>query len=349
MGESTVSRPHHSNPGLPEPQPDVVPLVPGALDYLSELVLAEEAIKAKWDSLGGAPGQPQHPLGIEGLMRVPNGYRRVYTGGSIYRRDQGQPFFLGLPTDQRYDQLGGPERYLGFPVSDFEPDPEQPDSGVTKFENGAIYFWPDVGAIEMQEISLRYVGWHCFGETNEPSASDEIYFTFGVVPTLVEHKKTLQTRIWEDTDAGESRYSEFEFMELYRGLPFGAAISITLVEHDEGDPNKYRENVEIAVDKASEKVVEGLAHIPVIGVVLAAVATVVLVVAQPAITDAVNELLGTEDDLIGTVGLALTPKDMMRLTRVGRQDFHGIQAHLESPLISGDGASYKAYFDVEVA
>lgn len=349
MVESTVPHHGHSNPGLPEPQPPVVPLNPGALDYLAELVLAEEAIKAKWDALGGAPGQPQHPLGPEGLRRVPHGYRRDYTGGSIYRRDQGQPFFLALPTDQRYDQLRGPEGYLGFPVSDFQTDPEQPDSGVTHFENGAIYFWPDLGAIEMQEISLRYVGWHCFGETNEPSASDEIYFTFGVVPTLVEHKKTVQTRIWHDTDAGESRYSESEFMELYGGLPLGVAISITLVEHDEGDPNKYRENVEIAVDKAADRIVEGLHTVPVIGTFLAVLGQVVFVVALPAITDSVNELLGTEDDLIGTVGLALTPKDMMRLTRVGRQDFHGIQAHLESPLIAGDGASYKAYFDVEVA
>ena len=37
---------------------------------------------------------------------------------------------------------------------------------------------------------------------------------------------------------------------------------------------------------------------------------------------------------------------MLRLTRVGQQDFHGVQAHLESPLISGDGGSYKAYFDI---
>ena len=94
---------------------------------------------------------------------------------------------------------------------------------------------------------------------------------------------------------------------------------------------------------------EGLAEIPAVGAFLAIIGKVVLFVAEPAITEAVNEALQNDDDLVGTVGLALTPKDMMRLTRVGRQDFHGIQAHLESPLISGDGASYKAYFDVEVA
>ena len=312
------------------------------------MMFAEEAIKAKWDSLGGTPGQPQHPLGLEGLRGVPNGYRRDYTGGTIYRRNKGQPFFVGLATDQRYDQLGGPGKYLGFPVSDFEADPEQPDSGVTRFENGAIYFWPNEGAIEMREISLRYVGWHCFGETDEPSASDEIYFTFGVVPTCVEHRKDLQTRIWHDTDTGKSRYSDVEFMELYRGLPFGAAISITLMEHDEGGFEEIPRERRNSSGKNSGQGRENVLPCRWLALSCGAWPCCLSVLALPAITDFVNEFLGTEDDLIGTVGLGLTPKDMMRLTRVGRQDFHGIQAHLKSPLISGGGGSYKAYFDVEV-
>ena len=305
--------------------------------------LAEEAINAKWHSLGGSPGPPVR-LGPEGLIEVPNGFHRDYALGSIYRRNEGQAFFLGLATAQRYDQLGGPGGFLGFPVSDFEGDPREPGSGVTRFENGAIYFWPDVGALEMREISLRYVGFHCFGETNEFSGSDEPYFLFGVVPTVVEERETLRTRVYDDVDAGRS---VGDVVELYRGLPMGAAISITLAEHDEGDPDKYRDNVERAVDTAADKVVEGLAAVPVLGVFLAVLAEVVLVIAAPAITDAVNDLLGTEDDHIGTVALAVTPKDMMRLTRTGRQDFNGVQAHLESPLISGGGSSYKAYFDVE--
>lgn len=198
-------------------------------------------------------------------------------------------------------------------------------------------------ALKMREVSLRYVGFHCFGETDEISASDEPYFTFGVVPAIVENRNTLQTKVYEDVDAGESRG---DLIELYRGLPLGAAISITLAEHDQGDPEKYRDNVEIAVDKAAEKVIEGLAHIPAIGVALAVVGTVVAVVAIPAVVDAINELLGTDDDLLGTVAMTLTPDDMMNLIGAGRQDFHGISAHIESPLISGEGSSYKAYFDL---
>jgi hypothetical protein len=314
------------------------------VSFAGETLLAERAISSKWQSLTGLPGKPLHP-GRAGLIEITDGFRRHYARGSIYRRNQGQPFFVEQTTDQRYDQLGGPRSFLGFPVSDFEKDPGQPDSGVTRFENGAIYFWPDLGALEMRQIALRYVGFHCFGETDELSAADEPYFTFGVVPILVERRNpTPQTQIYTDVDAGESRA---DLIELYRGLPFGAVISITLVEHDEGNPEKYRENVDRAVERTADRVVEGLGAVPVVGIFLSVLAEVAFVIALPAITDALNKTLGTEDDHLGTVGLATSPKDMMRLTRVQRQDFHGIQAHLESPLISGGGASYKAYFDVE--
>jgi hypothetical protein len=316
----------------------------GGGPILAEIGAADEAINNKWEALGRSPGEPLPP-GHEGLIGITGGWLRHYARGTIYLRTGSEPFFLNPATNQRYDQLGGPRSFLGWPVSDFLPDPEQAESGVTRFENGAIYFWPDVGAIEMQEISLRYVGLHCFGETDEWSGSDEPFVTFGVVPTLIDQRKALQ-RVYQGVDAGESRG---DLVELYRGLPFGVAISVTVGEHDQGDPDKYRAIVERAVDKASEKVVEAIAEIPAVGAYLAVVATLVLLVAEPAIADAANELLGTGEDVIGTVRLALTPKDMMRLTRVERQDFHGIQAHLESPLISDNEASYKAYFDVEVA
>jgi hypothetical protein len=201
----------------------------------------------------------------------------------------------------------------------------------------------ELQTLKNHEISLRYVGFYCFGETDELSASDEPYFTFGIAPILVEKKNTLQTQIYENVDSGESRG---DLIEIYRGLPLGAAISITLAEHDEGDPNKYRDNVERAVDRSADKILEGLANVPVVGVALNVLGEILFVLALPALTDFINDLLGTEDDTVGTVGIALTPNDMMSLSTAERQNFHGIQAHLESLLISGDGASYKAYFDV---
>ncbi|MEQ1935249.1 MAG: hypothetical protein ABL962_15425, partial [Fimbriimonadaceae bacterium] len=260
-------------------------------------IYAEQAINAKWQALGGSPGASLHGTGADTLIEVAGGYRRSYANGSIYTRRnivnndwQFNPFFVGLATDQRYDQLGGPTNsFLGFPVSDFEPDPNEPGSGVTRFEHGAIYFWPDIGAIEMREISLRYVGFYCFGESNDGpfSASDEVYFTIGVVPTLVEHSGAPMTRLYENVDAHEARQ---DLVELYRGLPFGTALAVTLVEHDDGDRHRYHDLADNAVEKANEKVVEGLAQIPVVGFPLAGVAFVVLSIAQPAITAAVEEL-----------------------------------------------------------
>ena len=55
-----------------------------------------------------------------------------------------------------------------------------------------------------REIALRFVGFHCFGETDKLSASDEPYFTFGVLPAVIDRKDPAQAEIHENVDAGES-------------------------------------------------------------------------------------------------------------------------------------------------
>jgi hypothetical protein len=45
----------------------------------------------------------------------------------------------------------------------------------------------------------------------------------------------------------------------------------------------------------------------------------------------------------------ITPKQRVTLTRTPTSDFHRIQFHVESPLVSGFGASYKAFFDLRAA
>ncbi|HZR96057.1 MAG TPA: hypothetical protein VFA56_10200 [Gaiellaceae bacterium] len=341
-GGIEVALPPHEHP----------PIIDGGIDPVATTVTAEAAIEAKWEALARSPGAslfdgPDGLIPITHGFKETHGFKRNYSNGTIYWKSYGTAFWVEQSTDVRYDQLGGPRSFLGWPLSDFVVDPDDSGSGVTRFEGGAIYYWPDVGAIEMREVALRFVGFHCFGETEELSASDEVYFTFGVVPTQVELQGTYQTRVISDVDAGES-HSDLYPMELYRGLPLGAAVSITLIEHDEGDPNKYRDLVKKGVDKAADEVEPLLAEVPVVGALLAVVGTFVLEVAKPALTDAINDLIGTGEDILGTVPLAVTPKDMMRLTRVGQQSFSGVMAHLESPLISGQGASYKAYFDIVV-
>jgi hypothetical protein len=200
-----------------------------------------------------------------------------------------------------------------------------------------------VRALVSHTVAVRYVGFPCFGETDEPSASDEPFFVFGVVPSVVAEKNTTRTRIYEEIDSGES---VTDLIPLYQGAPLGGVISVTLCEHDVGDPDKFKDNVERAVDRVSDKVLEGLTHIPTVGPALNVLGEIAMIVAGPAFVDFLNEALGTDDDFIGTVSVVLTPQQMLQLSRSPRRDFEDIEAHIETPLISGDGASYKAYFDV---
>jgi hypothetical protein len=43
----------------------------------------------------------------------------------------------------------------------------------------------------------------------------------------------------------------------------------------------------------------------------------------------------------------INAKQMVTLARAGRQNLKGIEWQLDSPLLSGDGASYKAYFAID--
>ena len=69
----------------------------------------------------------------------------------------------------------------------------------------------------------------------------------------------------------------------------------------------------------------------------------------PVLASTVNDLLGTEDDMIGKASQTITAKQMVTLARQGRHNFWGIQYHLESELISDGEASYKIYFAIEPA
>lgn len=321
--------------------------LPGNIPFhLVEPELAETAINEKWHALGGLPGASVTASGPPGLIVSPGGHFRRYVNGAIYRGRPGV-FYVNERANQIYSAEGGPGGSLGWPTSDDVPDAADPGAGVTRFENGAIYWWPDAGAFVMREIVLRYVGFHCFGETDESSAADEPYMTFGIVPAITDLKNTVPTRIYEDVNAGDSHA---DAIELYRGLPFGLALSTTLAEHDHGDPNKFRENVKAGVEKSSEKIDEAITKGgSAAGAVIGPIVGILLAIAGPTLTDIINGVLGTEDDFIGTVTTVLTPKQMMQLTDSPLRDFHGIMAHLESPLISGEGSSYKAYFDIQRA
>lgn len=161
-----------------------------------------------------------------------------------------------------------------------------------------------------QPVAVRYVGFRCFRESTEVSESEEPSFVFGVLPTDVEKCGAVRTQIYDDVDRNESRA---DTIEIYRGPPAGLAFSLTVVEHDTGDPEKHLKIVENAVDKASDGVVEGLAQIPVVGPAVAVLGTLVFTVVAPAISEAINDALDTDDDVVGSAVISLTPRDLIRM------------------------------------
>lgn len=302
---------------------------------------AEKKLQDKWNSLGSAPGSAK-VFGDDGLIEIGGGYYREYVHGRIYYEPSLAAFWVFGDIGEKYTQLGGPNSWLGWPTSDELSFAQE--GRVLTFQKGAIYWWPDTGAIELGDIAVRYKGLYCFGETDESSDSDEPYVILGAVPALTEQKFSTRTGIYEKVDAGDSREDS---IELYRGLPYGLSLTTVLMEHDYGDPDKFREMVKTGVEKASEGVAAAVGFIPFVGPFLSPLAAKFLKEVGPDIVNAINDLLGTADDYIGTVSFEVTAKDMVRLTRVQQQNFGGILWHLDSPLISDGEASYKVYVDVQ--
>ena len=305
--------------------------------------LAVNAITEKWEALKRAPGLPAETIGRgrSVLNKVGNGFFISYTTGRIYYNPTIGAFWVFGAIGDKYNQLGGPTGPLGWPTSDEQDFSE--GGRVSTFEHKAIYWWPETGPIELGNIVVRYKGLFCFGETDEASVSDEPYVILGIIPTITNQTTTIRTQIYEDVDGGDSRA---DFIELYRGLPYGLQLTTVLMEHDLSDPDKYKETIKVAVDKASEGVALGLKHIPTVGPYLAPVGEALLKAISPDIVEALNDLVGGKDDHIGMETLLVSPKDMVRLTRVDRQNLNGILWHLDSPLISDGDASYKVYVDV---
>jgi hypothetical protein len=266
-----------------------------------------------------------------------------YQDGIIYRRADGGTAWVHGAIGARYEQLGGASSWLGMPLSDemaFGSD----DGRVNAFERGAIYFWDDVGAIELNDIIVQYTGLMCFGESDQDqsSDSDEPYVLLGVASP----ESTIETRsqIYEDVDDTESRP---EFLEIYRGKPLGLAIPMRLMEHDLGDPDAYKAEVAKFVEETFNAAAAASTQVPYIGPVLAAI---VPLLKKPT-AEFLNATLGTGDDLIGSAVITLTPKQLVVLAaRTPASSFNGLTYKVESPALgASQGATYKLYLTLGTA
>jgi hypothetical protein len=259
---------------------------------------------------------------------------------SIYWTPQtdAQPLYGDIRS--KWAELGWERSFLGYPLAE---EADFPEGGrVGAFEGGAIYWWPDTGPVELNDVVVHYTGLVCFGETDwdQSSDSDEPYVALGVIsPTGTS---ATRSQVYEDVDSGESRP---DLIELYRGKPAGHALSVLLMEHDEDDPDKYKAAMQSAVGAAFTGVTALLAVVPILGPVLAGVAAPLFAAVTPTVGAELNRLLDMGDDKIGEATLAVSARQMVLLAaRTPNSNFKNIGFKLETPLMSGDGASYKAYF-----
>jgi hypothetical protein len=298
------------------------------------------AIRDKWTSLGGPESFLGQPVTDE--LGTPDGIGRFnrFQGGMIYWTPATGAHEVHGAILQKWEALGFERSFLGYPITD---ETDFPEGGkVSVFERGAIYWWPDTGAIELNDVVVHYTGLVCFGETDSDqlSDSDEPYVVMGMNnPT---GNWAIRSQVYEDVDGGESRP---DLLEIYRGKPSGLALSVLLMEHDEDDPDKYKAAMQSAVGAAAAGVTTLIALIPAVGPVIAAGVGPLLAAVTPTVGAELNRLLDLGDDRIGETTLAVSPKEMVVLAaRIGNSEERGVGFKLVTPLLSGHGASYKVYF-----
>ncbi|MGB8386130.1 MAG: hypothetical protein WCG47_33665 [Dermatophilaceae bacterium] len=223
-------------------------------------------------------------------------------------------------------------------------------AAVSPFDEALHVWWVDAGGEvvgsrwfdEPIDVIVRYRGLICFGETDwdQGSDSDEPYMVISVLrPDGVT--STVRSQIYNDVDDGENRA---DLVELYRGPAYGIQLGMLLMEHDSGDANAVRGQVDAAVKTASAIVTAAVTAGggPLAGLAVGAA----LGAAGPSIVDAVNDALDTGDDPLGTQTRFLSRRELTDLVSAVRQYVDDVEFTFQSSLFTGDGASYKACFDV---
>lgn len=212
--------------------------------------------------------------------------------------------------------------------------------------------------------TIRYKGLWCQEETNGPG-SDEIYvITSGLAinksvnSTLetLSHPKGTQSMYYGDVDSLEERVGPVAV--VYTGSPDTLSLAVVVMEHDHGDPNHYRDEVETFVG----------------GVIALATylwgPAAALAYFKDNIVDAINWILGTSDDVISSKVMTWERPELEQLalqspgyhqgwkrevipSPFGPQTF-GPLVNISTGLLihfvtehQGDGSNYVVGFDIE--
>lgn len=107
-------------------------------------------IAAKYDAVGGSGSALGLPT--TGEESVPGGRRNRFLGGTIYWSQAYDAKVVRGGINQKYDALGGPERFLGLPASD---ETAVAGGAVSSFAGGRIWWSPAQGAREVHGAILQ--------------------------------------------------------------------------------------------------------------------------------------------------------------------------------------------------
>lgn len=196
--------------------------------------------------------------------------------------------------------------------------------------------------------TIVYRGLWCEDETTWDWASfaDEVYVITSAVHiegipnevVTVSHPVAQGDTWYDDVDSDEARLGPLA--TCWRGNSEAVSITAVLMEHDEGDPDAYRTEVDLLVRAAIA--VLGKVYPPLI----------LLEFFSSTIADAVNWLIDTGDDPLGTQTVVL-PRGLLeqlstsyRATFLGRGgratglEYHFLTTH------SGGGSEYTVGFEI---
>lgn len=298
------------------------------------------AISKKWNQLG----RPGNPIGD--IQPVGNGHLQRYEGGgTIYADAKLNTTWVYGPSNAKYDALGGPLSWLGFPTSD---ELDMPEGGhANTFEHGTIYWWPDTGSIELAGVIVHYTGLICFGETDSlPDglrSHDYPYGVIGVIDPAQQHN-ALRTQIYQKVDAGNRMP---DLLEIYRGQPTGLVIAVQLVNHGLAGDNAdtIKGSMENAMTEGAKWIETELNSVAVVGPPLAKLFGPLLEKLALKLADFLVDAINIGEVSLGNDRITLTAKQLVVLaTRVNNSTDGGIGYKVQTNLLSERGASYKLCF-----
>lgn len=299
------------------------------------------ALQKKYDELGGAAtfGAPP-PKKFGGRWDFPH-------QSLVYNAKESAAYLVKGAILDKWMSLGAEKSYLGRPTSD-EGDIDE-GGRASGFQNGWIYWWGDTGAIDLRDIVVTYVGLHAYSESDkdQSSGSDEPYCILSVVAPKRD-PVTLRSQTYEGVD---DRTVRPDRVELYRGPAYGLTVGVVAMEGDFGSAEANRVLVEQAVMTNHEVGKFMLQFIPLVGPIISKIAGPALDKVMPPLANGIASVLDLGDDIVGTDSVALSTRKLVTLATRGSvyRAANKLPYKVESAMMEGGGARYKALFSVDPA